>query len=138
MNTRIVNTGKRAARIQDVSARPKRLDGASVAASLGGRSTGVHLGRDNSPITLFQVRGELDRLLFSDGGRPSLAGMQDKVKIPRFAQDWDRIEALAEAAAQGMTFRPSPGHVAAVLLHEALERFSDDESKQFVRRRMVA
>ena len=67
-----------------------------------------------------------------------MAGMQDKVKIPRFSQDWVKLEALADTAAQGMAFRPSPAHVAAVLLHEALERFSDDEVRQAVRQRMAA
>jgi len=138
MSNRIVNTAKRATRIVNTSPRANVLDGAIVAKTLGGRPTGYKLGKDTSPITLFQVREELSRLLSSAGGRPSLAGMQDKVKIPRFSQDWVKIEALADTAAQGMAFRPSPAHVAAVLLHEALERFSDEEVRQAVRQQMAA
>lgn len=138
MSNAIVNTAKRAARIVNTSPRAKALDGAAITEALGGRPTGYKLGKDTNPITLFQVRHELNRLLSSAGGRPSLAGMQDKVKIPRFSQDWVKIEALAETAAQGMAFRPSPGHVAAVLLHEALERLSDEEVRRIVRQRMAA
>ena len=132
MSNRIVNTAKRATRILNISRRANALDGVAVAKALGGRPTGYKRGKDTSPITLFQIREELNRLLSSAGGRPSLAGMQDKVKIPRFSQDWIKIEALAKTAAEGMAFRPSPAHVAAVLLHEALERFSDEEVRQVV------
>ena len=81
---------------------------------------------------------ELSRMLTSTGGRPSLAGMQDKVKIPRFAEDWVRIEALAETVAEGMQFRPTAAQVATVLLHEALERFSDEEARSVVRKQIAA
>ena len=136
MNSRIVNTAKRATRIVNTSVHARALDAATVAAALSARPTGYQLGKDTSPFTLYQMREELSRLLSSAGGRPSLAGMQDKVKIPRFSQDWVKIEALANTAAVGMTFRPSPAHVAAVLLHEALERFSDEEL-QVVAQRMT-
>ena len=137
MSTRIVNTAKRATRILNTSSRARRLDGAVVTEALGGRATGYKLGNDTSPITLFQVRGELSRLLSSAGGRPSLAGAQDKVKIPRFSKDWIKIEALARAAGEGMAFRPSPAQVAAVLLHAALEHFSDEEAREVVRQRVA-
>lgn len=138
MSSRIVNTTKPAARIVNTSARAKALQGAAVGKALGGQVTGYRLGTDTNPITLYQMREELSRLLSSAGGRPSLAGMHDKVKIPRFSQDWVKIEALANTAAEGMAFRPSPAHVAAVLLHEALERFSDDDVRRVVNRRMAA
>ena len=142
MSNRIVNTSKRTTRIVNTSPRANALDGAAVAKTLGGRPTGYKLGKDTSPITLFQIREELNRLLISAGGRPSLAGAQDKVKVPRFADDWVKIEALtktlADTAVQGMSFRPSPTQVAAVLLHEALERFSDEEVRRVVRQRTAA
>lgn len=138
MSSRIVNTTKPAARIANISARAKALDGVAVSKALGGKPTGYLLGKDTSPITLYQIREELSRLLSSAGGRPSLMGMQDKVKIPRFSEDWVKIEALANSAAESMTFRPSPAHVAAVLLHEALERFSDEDVRRVVTQRMAA
>lgn len=138
MNNRIANTARNTTRIVNTSARAKKLDGVTIGKALGAQATGYKLGKDTSPFTLYQMREELSRLLSSAGGRPSLAGMQDKVKIPRFSQDWVKIEALANTAAEGMTFRPSPAHVAAVLLHEALERFSDEEVRQVVTKRMAA
>ena len=142
MPTQIVNTAKKATRVVNTSARPhsaiRVLDGATVAKALGAQATGYSLGSDNNPITLYQMRGELARLLTSAGGRPSLAGAQDKVKIPRFSQDWAKIEALADTAAVGMTFRPSPAQVAAVLLHEALERFSEEDMCRVVSQRIAA
>lgn len=138
MSQRIVNTAKRATRIVNTSAGAKKLDRTVIAKALGASATGYKLGRDTSPITLYQIREELSRLLSSAGGRPSLDGMQDKVKIPRFSDDWIKIEALANTAAVGMTFRPSPAHVAAVLLHEALERFSAEELEQVVAQRLAA
>ena len=78
MRNRIVNAAKRATRIVNTSPRAQSLDGGSVANALGGRATGFKLHNDTNPITLFQVREELSRLLTSAGGRPSLAGMQDK------------------------------------------------------------
>ena len=142
MSNRIVNTAKRATQIVNTSARANSLEGVTVAKDLGGRPTGYKLDKDTSPITLFQIREELNRLLISAGGRPSLAGAQDKVKVPRFADDWAKIEeltkSLADTAVQGMSFRPSPAQVAAVLLHEALERFSDEEVRRVVRQRTAA
>ena len=138
MSSRIVNTARNANRIVNTSARAKTLDSVTVGKALGAQPTGHKLGKDTNPITLYQMRNELSRLLSSAGGRPSLAGMQDKVKIPRFSQDWVKLEALANSAAEGMAFRPSPAHVAAVLLHEALERFSDEEVRQVVTKRMTA
>ncbi len=136
MATHIVNTSKPSTRIVNTSGRAKALNGAAVAKALGAQATGYTLGKDTNPFTLYQIREELARLLASAGGRPSLAGMQDKVKIPRFSQDWVRIEALANKAAQGMAFRPSPAHVAAVLLHEALERLTDEDVQLAVTQQM--
>ena len=138
MRNRIVNAANRATRIVNTSPRAQSLEGGSVANALGGRATGFKLHNDTNPISLFQVREELSRLLTSAGGRPSLAGMQDKVKIPRFAEDWVRIEALAETVAEGMQFRPTAAQVATVLLHEALERFSDEEARSVVRKQIAA
>ena len=138
MRTRIVSTAKRTTHIVNTSPRAQSLEAGSVANALDGRATGLKLRNDTNPITLFQVREELSRLLTSAGGRPSLAGMQDKVKIPRFAEDWVKIEALAETAAEGMQFRPTAAQVATVLLHEALERFSDEEARSVVRRQIAA
>ena len=62
MNSRIVNTTKPAARIVNTSARAKALQGAVVGRALGGQVTGYQLGKDTSPITLYQMREEFRNL----------------------------------------------------------------------------
>ena len=138
MRNLIVNTTKRAKRIVNTSPPARSLEADIVASALDGQPTGFKLENDTNPISLFQVRMELSRMLTSTGGRPSLAGMQDKVKIPRFAEDWVKIEALAAAAAEGMPFRPTAAQVATVLLHEALERLSNEEARSAVRKQIAA
>lgn len=123
----IKNTSRPAARIKATSARvPKRIDARAVAQAFGAHPTGVGTGRDTNPFSLWQLRGELERLLQSTGGRPALPTEGERVKIPKIPSDWTFIEAVA-ANATDLPLRPSPAQVAAVMLHMAVSRFSTDE-----------
>ena len=70
MSNRIVNTARNATRIVNTSARAKTLDGATVGKALGAQASGYRLGKDTGPTTLYQMRGEVIRLLSSECGRP--------------------------------------------------------------------
>ncbi len=61
MSRRIVNTARNATRIVNTSARAKKLDGATVGKALGAQATGCKLGKDTSPITLYQMREDLTK-----------------------------------------------------------------------------
>jgi hypothetical protein len=123
----IKNTSRPAARIKATSAGvTKRIDARAVAQAFGARQTGIGTGRDTNPFSLWQLRSELERLLQSTGGRPALPTEGERVKIPKIPSDWTFIEAVAANATE-LPLRPSPAQVAAVMLHMAVSRFSNDE-----------
>jgi hypothetical protein len=64
---------------------------------------------------LFAIREELVRRLQSSGGRPGLAGVSRRAKIPLGDREWLELEELA-AAISSPGFAPSAGQVASVLL----------------------
>lgn len=134
----IKNTSRPVVRIKATSARTtKRIDASAVAQAFGARPTGVGTGRDTNPFSLWQLRGELERLLQSTGGRPALPTEGERVKIPKISSDWTFIEAVAASATE-LQLRPSPAQVAAVMLHMAVSRFSTDEITSALQREKAA
>lgn len=121
---RIIDTSPRPRRILDTSKRPAQLSAHSVALAMGAQATGASMGPDTGPMALYQVRQAVQGMLASSGGRPALAGADDRVKIPRIEADWQQIERITAAVAEGATMRPSTGQMAAVLLHMAVQQFS--------------
>lgn len=82
-------------RIKATSAKAaKRVDVRTVAQAFGAHPTDIGTGRDTNPFSLWQLRGELERLLQSTGGRSALP-----TELP---------------------LHPSPAQVAAVMLHMAV------------------
>lgn len=134
----IRNTSHPAARIKATSARASnRVNARTVAQAFGARPSGIGTGRDTNPFSLWQLRGELERLLQSTGGRPALPTDGERVKIPKIPSDWTFIEAVAANTAN-LPLRPSPAQVAAVMLHMAVSRFSADEVSQALQREKAA
>ncbi|MDP1611291.1 MAG: hypothetical protein Q8M11_09545 [Sulfuritalea sp.] len=138
MAATIKNTAHCAARIKATSARAtKRVDARTVAQAFGARPAGIGTGGDSNPFSLWQLRGELERLLQSTGGRPALPTEGERVKIPKIPSDWTFIEAVAANTAN-LPLRPSPAQVAAVMLHMAVSRFSADEIANALQREKAA
>ena len=104
-------------RIHNSSARVSRVEPEAVAAALGAEaSAGLSIDiSSGSPLSLFQVRQELLQRLRSTGGRPSLAGADDRKKIPLSNDLWSELEEIAREATTA-DFTPSAGQVASVLL----------------------
>jgi hypothetical protein len=108
-----------AKRLNVVESTVRRIDPAEVAKALGAEPTGDRV-TPAGPVTLYALRSELYRRRISSGGRPGIAGTDQRVKIPVSDQDWAELERLASTLG-GPGFSPSPGQVASVLLTLALE-----------------
>ena len=114
---RVVESTARPIRVVEPTAR--RIDPAEVAAALGAEPTGDRVPHAG-PLTLYALRTELYRRRQSSGGRPGIAGTDQRVKIPVSDGDWARLEALASELS-GPGSAPSAGQVASILLSLALD-----------------
>jgi hypothetical protein len=114
---RVVESTVRPIRVVESTVR--RIDPAKVAAALGAEPTGDRVPAAG-PVTLYALRTELYRRRQSSGGRPGIAGTDQRVKIPVSDQDWARLEALASELS-GPGSSPSAGQVASILLSLALD-----------------
>lgn len=114
---------------EGVSAR--RVDHAVVERAFGeGIAARVEAG---AGLDLWALKRTLRNMLRSSGGRPGFADAPSQVKIPKVADDWKRLEAIARAM-RDLPFKPSPTQVAASVLHLALQNLSDDEIKRSLTR----
>lgn len=95
-----------------------------VAEAFGGIPLNVSLGNDRSPLTLFAIREMLMERLQSTGGRPSLADMDRKPRIPMSSDDWYRLEDFSHVAAPTKTV--SPAQIGGLLLHWAISQAIND------------
>jgi hypothetical protein len=125
---RIVSGVKRSDRLVDSSPLGERLDPAVIEQGLDARPVSSSAGLD-----LFGVLEAMRRMLHSSGGRPSLVGAESQAKIPRMADDWAKLERLA-GGLDGWKHRPSPGQIAAVILHLALNRIPESELEEAARK----
>lgn len=105
--------------IRDASSPLRRIDPAQVQQALGAQEAPEGLSAALAPLTLFALREELVNRLESSGGRPALAGMTRRAKIPLSDEEWRELEELAAAIASP-GFAPSAGQVASVLLSLSL------------------
>jgi hypothetical protein len=97
-----------------------RIDPAQVAAALGGEPAEGTKQGSPGVVALYALRSELLRCRQSNGGRPGIAGTSHRLKIPLTERDWTVLEGLADRLAE-TGFAPSPGQIASVLLHAAIE-----------------
>lgn len=123
--------------LRDRSACLERLDPAQVQEALGAESSSERLETALAPITLFAVRQELVKRLHSRGGRPGLAGVTRRAKIPLKDEEWLQLEELA-VAISSPGFAPSAGQLASALLtlsiHSIASRAaSETTSSSFLR-----
>src|SRR5262245_56989198 len=95
MTRRIRTTEPTLPPIRDTSATLPRIEAADVQAALGAETSGERLENVTAPVTLFALREELVRRLQSSGGRPALAGVDRRVKIPLSDKEWLLLEELA-------------------------------------------
>ena len=115
MTKKIKTVGETLPLIRDTSPSLARVDPNKVQEALGAESTAERLEEALGPVTLFALREELVNRLQSSGGRPALAGVTRRAKVPLNDEDWLRLEELA-AAVSSPGFAPSAGQVASVLL----------------------
>lgn len=120
MSKHIKITGSPQTRIRTAGDGQSRVDVAQVAAALGAEPLPGSIEGNPGPMTLYALRSELLRRRLSSGGRPGITGTSQRLKIPLSNQDWTELEGLAGELA-GAAFSPSPGQIASVLLHVAIQ-----------------
>jgi len=121
MTRRIKTSSKPLSSVRTTSRRAPSVDRTTVAKALGVEDlseTDVELR--GSPLSLFALRQELCERLRSTEGRRSLEGATRQKNILLSDEDWERLQKLAELS-QSEGVYPTPGQVASVLLHQALE-----------------
>ena len=121
-------------RIRNISGREPAISTEEVADAFGARPIGISLGRDASPLTLFQVRDYVMARLRSTGGRPALSDAAKKIKVPLTDGDLEIVETIARKLASDQ-MKPSPAQVAGVILHMALRRFPEWQIRRAVGRK---
>jgi hypothetical protein len=124
---KIIHT-RLAPKIGNTSKQAPKVDPALIAKAFGATAVGSTAGLD-----VFSLRSAIEAMLSSSGGRPSIEGATAQVKIPRIDEDWLKLEKIMQAAATPF-HRPSITQTAAVILHVALAKFSEDELEAEVRR----
>ena len=87
------------------------------------------IGDDTNPLSLMQIRSELEKRLRSSGGRPSLATSEDKWKVGILDEDVPLIKKLTEAVGNER-YRPSPAQIASLLIHIGLDSLKSQEGMQ--------
>lgn len=115
-------------RVRDVGAKSRRVAQTFVRETFNARPVAVVAGMD-----MLQIRDLMSQMLRSQGGRPSLADAQDRVKVPKIAEDWAVIEKISIQIAADLAFRPSPAQVAAVMLHWAVTHMPEQDIQSALR-----
>ncbi|HEY7427282.1 MAG TPA: hypothetical protein VH682_23815 [Gemmataceae bacterium] len=105
--------------IRDSGPALPRIDADRIQEALGAEAAAERLKEALAPVTLFALREELVKRLQSSGGRPALAGVTRRAKVPLSDKEWLQLEELA-AAISSPGFAPSAGQVASVLLTQSL------------------
>lgn len=96
----------------------RRVDSKAVAKALGAKKIGIGIDTRRGPISLFSLRQFLIGRLRSSGGRPALIGTTRKrKKIPLFAEDWGKLEKMAEYYREKEGISVTPGQIASALIH---------------------
>jgi len=126
MTRRIKTSSKPLSSVRTISRRAPSIDKTTVAKALGVEDlseTDAELR--GSPPSLFALRQELCERFRSTGGHRSLEGATRHQNISLSDEDWERLQKLAELS-QSEGVYPTPGQVAGVLLHQALEMLDQE------------
>ena len=119
---RIVMTSRAPKRIVVTGVKARGLSPRKVAAALGAEVLGPSRSRPQSPIGLIALRERVTHQLHSSGGRPALEGAESRQKIPLMKGDWERLKRIAARVSEDSARQTTPGQVASLLLHMAIER----------------
>jgi len=84
-------------------------------------------------LDLLSLRDAIASMITSHGGRPSIDAAGAQVKIPRIDEDWRKLERITRAT-DTLPHRPSITQAAALVLHVALARMSEEELEKELRR----
>lgn len=121
MSQRIKQTGTTLRKVRNIGRTLPKVDATLVAERLGAQqSLTPEVEHRGGMPALLALRQELARRLISTGGRPGLAGTERRQKIPLADADWEALEELARGISDEQ-LNPTPGQVASVLLHNALQ-----------------
>jgi len=129
MSQRITTTGNAQPRIHTTGNGQPRIDHAQVAAALGAEPVEGTIQGNPGVVALYALRSELLRCRQSNGGRPGIAGTSQRLKIPLSDQDWTELEGLADQLSE-TGFAPSPGQIASVLLHAAIQSVKEQTGEK--------
>lgn len=124
----VVKPGEKS-RIKALPKQAPSLSHTEIASKFGAVFVGETKDKHNAIWTLAFIGKQLADRLRSTGGRPSLAGAGPKRKIPVDDDDWRRIQEIS-----GVFKKVAPSQVASIILHSALEKFSEDELEKAVER----
>lgn len=125
----IVHSGPKLPRIVHTGPVLPRVDPKMVAEALGAEGPVARLSGRGSPISLLAVRQAIWSRLRSTGGRPGLDDATKRAKVPLSDETWARLEEIA-AKVTDSGVNTTPGQVASVLLHLALDAFSSDAAPE--------
>lgn len=128
--TNIVSKAGNRPRIKDLSKKSPKIDRDVITASFGAVPVGSTRDRNDVSWTLAYVAREIDQRLRSTGGRPALAGTDQKLKVPVTKDDRMRLEAIA-----GTHSKVAPSQIASILLHMAIAEFPQKAIDEALKKR---
>jgi hypothetical protein len=118
-----------APKINNQSRLAPKISPDAVARAFGARAVANTAGLD-----VVALRDAIADKLLSHGGRPGIEGATSQIKIPRIDDDWRKLERIARTAAATLRHKPSVTQTAALVLHVALSKMSEDELETEVHR----
>jgi len=95
MSRKIQPSEKPLPRLRDSGGSLPRIEAGMVQQALGAEPAAGELAEALAPVTLFALREELGRRLQSNGGRPALAGVPRRAKVPLTDREWLQLEEIA-------------------------------------------
>jgi hypothetical protein len=110
-------TGTQPKQIRILDQPRRRIDPAELAAALGARPEGEHVGENLDLISLAELGTRLLSRLRSTGGRPALVDATEICRVPLSADDMKALKKITEQIESTTGAKPSPGQVASLIVH---------------------
>ena len=98
----------------------RRIEPAELAAALGAEPCAEYMGENLDLISLAEIGTQLLRRLRSSGGRPALCDATEFCRVPLTAEDMKALEKISAQIEQKTGAKPSPGHIASIIVRDYL------------------